>query len=842
MRSSRSTSSSSTLNAFATEWIAKMFYRIGYHIGRQPTAYLVACLLITALIACGNIYAKESSSTKDFVPTDAQSLVEIREAERFFGVDGGQIFRINVLAFAADNGSLTRTDVALQLIDFVETSTGEIRIFDDTIRYSNNNADGDDFDSNDEDDSGVFLLDDKMNFFLSTSDQKLNGTMNRSKTMDDTLAIERLSSSSFHTFRDFCEPYCDTNAALTIALKASIVGRDPLEYPISHVFGTEINIANNVFNIDFNETTGYIDSFRKAMLVYLLVLPPGDNSFGLKWEQALNLNAKNYEKLKLMIWSNALLEREAKEVAKRTAPSIIITIALLGAFFVLTSFREEPIQSKPWESLCEMVIPLLGLVTTFGMLSFLGIQYQSILVATLFLVLAVCTDDGFIMLRAWDSALHGEPGLMKVKNSCIDLANVGHLCELISVERRTAIMLKTSGPAITITTLTNALSFSIGIFSRTPAIQTFCLYTTVAVLACFVYQVILYSAILAFSAHRENSRRRAFLCCFRSDKPKRRQWIVELNKFYNRLVDMWVNVVVWKYTKWILSVALIAYWCTSVYGMTKMRYDLTADKLALPDSEFIVYQREQDQAWTEMQLLTVLVTKPGNLLKGSEMRKLKNLLDDFENASFSYGHSSTLFWLPSYMDFIAEISDGFTYTELPDFLDTAGFKHWRPLLRLNETACINNQPECIQEYAFMTGFTSVTHFYDRVPLLNEWRQIASKYADLGILPYNDVNAFVDLSAKTRSTVLSSALASFVCISIACFIVIPHLTTVFIAVLTVISINIGVFGFLALIGVDLDPLSMASLLMAVGFSVDYTAHIGYHYCRIDTNVSRVLITN
>ncbi|KAK5968594.1 hypothetical protein GCK32_020162, partial [Trichostrongylus colubriformis] len=29
-------------------------------------------------------------------------------------------------------------------------------------------------------------------------------------------------------------------------------------------------------------------------------------------------------------------------------------------------------------------------------------------------------------------------------------------------------------------------------------------------------------------------------------------------------------------------------------------------------------------------------------------------------------------------------------------------------------------------------------------------------------------------------------------------------------------------------IDLDPLSMAALLMAVGFSVDFTSHIAYHY--------------
>ena len=39
---------------------------------------------------------------------------------------------------------------------------------------------------------------------------------------------------------------------------------------------------------------------------------------------------------------------------------------------------------------------------------------------------------------------------------------------------------------------------------------------------------------------------------------------------------------------------------------------------------------------------------------------------------------------------------------------------------------------------------------------------------------------------------------------------------------------GVFGFLTLWGVGIDPFSMASLLMSIGFSVDICAHISYHY--------------
>ena len=46
--------------------------------------------------------------------------------------------------------------------------------------------------------------------------------------------------------------------------------------------------------------------------------------------------------------------------------------------------------------------------------------------------------------------------------------------------------------------------------------------------------------------------------------------------------------------------------------------------------------------------------------------------------------------------------------------------------------------------------------------------------------------------------------------------------------SIVSIELGVVGFMTLWGVSLDSISMINLIMCIGFSVDFSAHISYHF--------------
>lgn len=61
-----------------------------------------------------------------------------------------------------------------------------------------------------------------------------------------------------------------------------------------------------------------------------------------------------------------------------------------------------------------------------------------------------------------------------------------------------------------------------------------------------------------------------------------------------------------------------------------------------------------------------------------------------------------------------------------------------------------------------------------------------------------------------------------------FLFIPNFICSFWVASMIVSIEVGVVGYMALWDVNLDSISMVNLIMCIGFSVDFTAHICYAY--------------
>uniref|UniRef100_A0A914XH91 SSD domain-containing protein n=1 Tax=Plectus sambesii TaxID=2011161 RepID=A0A914XH91_9BILA len=731
--------------AFCEKKIQRLFYALGFTIGRRPWHFIVGMLSLIALLSVGMVRFDQISNVADeFTPTDALSRREFAVVEQFLQRNGSLQVAMLIVQ-AKHGGSLLDLPQSEEVLRLCEELSSDLKVVKGNRSYG---------------------------------------------------------------FDDMCEPYCDKNAPFTMLFKVRRSKMGRLTYPVMDYYGMRVFVGNNIFGVKLKKKSRWIDSFSTAVLYFYFVTNKEDADIVNKWENAARklIDSGKYRHLSAGLISDNLIAAEIKRTGDETAPLLAGSITFLVIFVVSASFRYERKRSKPWEALIGAVIPLFAITSSVGLLSACGLKFQSIVVAALFLVLAVGVDHVFMLLRAWDlSKMH------------------------TTVENRMAYTLMEAGPSISITTLTDALSSAVGIASSTPSIQTFCIYSTVSISLCYLFQLVLFSSVLALSGRREEGGRQAVLCWRKADPKAVCSLMRSLKVAQAKTISCWSYLLTCFSVKAVLGLIMIAYWSAAYLGMKAMKTDLSVQKLAVPGSYMAKYMDAYEKAIADMQSLSIFVQRPGNLTDPWQLRRVRMMVQQFERTTFSFGSESTFLWLSAYEEYVSFYGiHSFTYTEVPAFLKSDANAFWRASLRTNDTACLANHPDCIEAFMLTTGFHTIVKYEEMIPLLKQWRGIAAGYSDMNVTVFNERAMLTDVTEALISNVYTGVPAALGFMTLICIIFIPNLMSIICAMLSVLSINFGVFGCMSLWGIDLDPLSLAALLMSIGLSVDYTAHISYHY--------------
>uniref|UniRef100_A0A914N8B4 SSD domain-containing protein n=1 Tax=Meloidogyne incognita TaxID=6306 RepID=A0A914N8B4_MELIC len=292
----------------------------------------------------------------------------------------------------------------------------------------------------------------------------------RPKYIDKALEIEDFlqyklkveDEGKYYSYSDFCGAQCETSDAVNIFLT---VYRDvkhrgkgnniKLTFPTIDVFGHRIYLANNIFQVQLNNRSRLVEGANLIAINFHAIYPNSTMERVMKkWEHAVSnyaFETLNDPLIRLFVTSEGLVSEEVRRTGIEVLPLMPISLLVIMIFMVvITSLKSDQIKSKPWESLFGVFCPILSIFASFGILFWLNFEFLPIVVVVPFLVLAIGVDDVFIFLHCWENT---DPQK--------------------ALRERIADMLGSAGPSITITSLTNWLSFTIGIATPTPAIRVF---------------------------------------------------------------------------------------------------------------------------------------------------------------------------------------------------------------------------------------------------------------------------------------------------------------------------------------------------------------------------------
>lgn len=103
-----------------------------------------------------------------------------------------------------------------------------------------------------------------------------------------------------------------------------------------------------------------------------------------------------------------------------------------------------------------------------------------------------------------------------------------------------------------------------------------------------------------------------------------------------------------------------------------------------------------------------------------------------------------------------------------------------------------------------------------------------KSAPLNVTIFHPYFVFFDQFELVRPTSIQCMVIGAIIMMIISFIFIPNVLCSIWITFSIISIEVGVVGYMSLWSVNLDSISMINLIMCIGFSIDFTAHICYVY--------------
>ncbi|XP_059043596.1 patched domain-containing protein 3-like [Mustela lutreola] len=757
--------------------LSRAFGKLGWVVGSHPWIFLLAPIALTAILGTGLIYLpkdKEENLEEQYTPIGSPAKAERRFVQGHFTANDSYHFSISRKS--------TEVNFACILAVSNTTSVLEQEILEE-----------------------ISKLDTAIQDLYVT---KENGTQTR---YDQVCAKNE----------DFCVP---SNPLLAVWQRNKNLDLGNVTFPIFNPTGQPIYLAGTIGGTFLGKRMGKNQLLvrAKAMrLLYFLKTEDGEvNEHSKMWlihflNQFSNIEKSlALKKIQVVYFTSLSRQLEFQATSMTVIPLFHLAYLLIILFAIISCYRCDCVRNKMWTAAFGVISAALAVVSGFGLMLYMGVPFVIIVANSPFLILGVGVDDMFIMISAWQ------------KTSLMD-----------NIKQRLSSVYSKVAVSITITTITNVLAFYTGIMTSFRSVQYFCIYTGTTLLFCYFYNITCFGAFLALDGERErvclrwlkkpetpdqkcSSLKRS--CCLPCDSlPEEEETDVHpMNVFFR---DYFGPFLTRTESKFFVVLLYILYIISSIYGCFQVQEGLDLRNLASDDSYITPYFNVEEEYFSDYgPRVMVIVTETLNYWDEGVRPKLEICLSDLENSDY-VDKSLTEFWLREYVQYTEksqqDVNDKDTFmNNLPNFLT-----HF-PLFMYDIN--ISSSHEIISSRGFIQT-VGVSSSINKKTMLSQLRSKAEK-CEIPLMVYNQAFIYFDQYTAILENTVRNVIVASTAMFIVSLLLIPHPLCSLWVTFAIASVIVGVTGFMAFWNVNLDSISMINLVICIGFSFDFSAHISYAF--------------
>uniref|UniRef100_A0A8D1VCY9 SSD domain-containing protein n=1 Tax=Sus scrofa TaxID=9823 RepID=A0A8D1VCY9_PIG len=601
--------------------------------------------------------------------------------------------------------------------------------------------------------------------------------------------------------------YCAPSNPLLLAWRTN---RDfnlrNITYPIFSLAGRITYLAGVLGGTVLGESLGpsHLLLEAKAMrLGYFLKTGEEDNQRSKTWLMHFLNQVKDLEKslaletIQVVYFTSLSRQLEFEATSKTVIPLFHLAYLLIIIFAVISCYRFDCVRNKMWVAAFGVISAALAVVSVFGLMLYIGVPFVTIVANSPFLILGVGVDDMFIMLAAWQ------------KTNIVD-----------NLKERMSTVYSKVAVSITITTITNVLAFYTGIMTSFRSLQYFCIYTGTTLLFCYLYNITCFGAFMALDGKREAICLRWLKkpetpdqkclslkksCCNPCNSLPEQQAddIHPMNLFFR---DYFGPFLTRPEAKFFVVLLYTLYLILSIYGCFQVQEGLDLRNLASDDSYITPYFNVEEEYFSIYgPRVMVIITEALDYWDEATRQKLEKCLQDFENNVYA-DKNLTEFWLREYVQFMEShqqnVNDRDTFVQhIPTFITDF------PLFGYDINISSSHEIICSRAFIQTMGISSSS---DKKMMLLEFRDLA-KRCEIPLMVYNHAFIYFDQYFSILENTVRNVIVASTAMFIVSLLLIPH-----------------PLCFMAFWNVNLDSVSMINLVICIGFSFDFSAHISYAF--------------
>ncbi|XP_014045092.2 patched domain-containing protein 3 isoform X2 [Salmo salar] len=406
-----------------------------------------------------------------------------------------------------------------------------------------------------------------------------------------------------------------------------------------------------------------------------------------------------------------------------------------------------------------------------------------------------------------------------------------------SVVDRLADTYQDAAISISITTITDVLALYLGFSSPFGSVQSFCLYAGTAILFCYIYNILFLGAFLALNGQRETSNRHWFTCVkIPVDCPpgKSRRYAIccvggaydhdtgteeeqPISGFFGKYYGPFLTQ---KWTKASIVVLYAGYLAVSVYGCVEMKEGIDLRNLASDDSYISKYYDKSMDFSHYGPIIMVAVNESLAYWEEDQHKNLNSCITDFYKLKY-VDKNFFLSWLDSFQSFAKDLDINSENTFIGNLLH---FLEKRPMTSQDINFDADNK---IRSSRFFLQTLNISTTKEQKDMLISLRETAKK-CHIKLVVYHPSFIYLDqYTVIVHNTTQTIVVATVLMLAISLLLIPNPLCSLWVA-FSIGSVIVGVAGFMGLWDVSLDSISMINLIICIGFSVNFSAHVSYAF--------------